>query len=454
MKTNILFTLSKAALSILAVRVRTLLLFLLPALLLSSCLKDQEDFFEDSASARLSKYQQEIRQTLMSAPYGWLFEIYPGSTQSHGGYAFTCKFDSLTVEVKSELDTTMTCTSYYKITSETAASLTFDTYNELMHYFAEGTSSLYQGFGGDVEYVIDSISSDLVKVHGARSLSTYYLRRLDRPAEQYLREQAAFVKKYNDDSFTMMSGTINGIAVSGEVTPSSLYMNVTVADSIDSDLPIVFTSTGLRFYSPLQVGDATVSEMTYDFAARAYTGVDSKGQSFSLAASYPEWVIRYNEWAGDYKLGYKTKEDGETKYIDVTLTPTDDKSAYTMSGLAKAFDVELNYMKATNKLELRTQYVGSALSNKNIVRLVVWDSNTGYITWSEGVGFTTKWNEANQNYDLVDNAVWKSYTVRGFILYEYTTSGTRVGSLATTYTDYMINGANRLPYVVSLTKKN
>lgn len=431
----------------------TLLFFLLPALLLSSCLKDQEDYFDESASARLSNYKDNARRTLMNAPYGWLFELNKSSASAdeYGGYAFTCKFDSLTVDVRSELDTTKVVTSYYKITAETAATLVFDTYNELIHNFAEGTASLYHGYGGDVNYVIDSVSTDLVKVHGARSLQTYYLRRLDRPAKQYLQDQAAFVKRYNDESFTKMSGEINGVAVNGEVNGGSLSAEMTVGDNAETAY-FAFTSQGIRFTSPLQVGDATISELVYNFDSRAYTGTDSKGAQFSLKAAYPEWVQLYNAWAGEWTIGYQG-DDGNLATIDVILTPTADRSAYIMHGLAAAFDVTLKYIKSANAVEINTQYVGEPLPNGNLVRLTMWDCSGGYVGTSSGYGLRTKWNEANKRYEWVDNGAW-ARGAEGIMLREYTTGETRVGNLSSAYPDYLVNGSYRMAYISTFTKKN
>lgn len=431
------------------------LLFLLPLFLFSSCLKDQEDYFDKSASRRLADYQQEVKQTLTSAPYGWIFEIYPSKTQDYGGYAFTCEFDSLAVVVRTELSPGDSVKSYYKISPEDATTISFDTYNSLMHFFSEGTQEAYQGYSGDFEFVVDSLSADLVKVHGNKTGNTLYLRKLDRPAKQYLEDQAAFVKKYNDDSNTIFSGEVNGVQIQGEVMPSNLYADVTVGEDTETE-HLVFTDKGFRFYEPLKVGNATISEMVYDPKALTYTGTLSNGTPFSLKASFPKWVEDYNAWAGDWTLTFRDGESQASKLVnvDVHLTPVADKSEYLMSGLIEAGDIHLRYMKADNSLEMYTQVVGPALANGDVVRLVIWAQATGYINFGDTPALKTVWDDASQQYLWKDNGAWGTYTTTGFILYEYTADlATRKGWLSTTYTSYLINGKNYLPWLTSIKKK-
>lgn len=433
-------------------KLTTLLLFLLPALLLSSCLKDQEDYFGQSASARLANYEATARRTLMDAPYGWVMELYKNSssTNEYGGYAFVCKFDSLTVNVRSELDTSKVVTSYYKITSETAATLIFDTYNELIHEFSEGTSSLYHGYGGDVGYVIDSIAANLIKLHGSRSGMTYYMYRLDRPAEQYLQEQAQFASDYTDASYTVVSGTVNGVHVSGEVTPASLSAALTIGDD-EATSYFTFTTTGIRFKEPVQVGDATFTELAYNFDSHTYSGTDSKGDTFSLQGSFPEWVILYNQWAGSWTLGYKTSTTGSEHTVSVTLVPTADRSSYLMRGFASSYDIIMRYTKSDNSIEFYPQYVGENLPNGNRARLGVYAAAQGYIGWTNGYGLRTKLADDGQSYTWVNNGTW-ARNASGLYLREYTQSGSFVQNLPTSYIDYLLDGRYSIQYITSFIK--
>ena len=173
-------------------KVFILLLMALPTLVMTSCLKDQEDTFDKASSLRMQDYLDKARATILDAQYGWVFEYYPESEQLYGGFTYTLEFDSKMVKVRSELSDDAE-SSYYSMKSDMGPVLSFDTYNEQMHFFATPNAQRYQGYKGDFEFVIDSIGQDVIKVHGKRvhgkkelPQNTMYLRKLTMPAEDYM----------------------------------------------------------------------------------------------------------------------------------------------------------------------------------------------------------------------------------------------------------------------------
>ena len=50
------------------------LLLLLPALVMQSCLKNQEDFFEEPSSERLANFNANAYNTLRSSENGWVLD--------------------------------------------------------------------------------------------------------------------------------------------------------------------------------------------------------------------------------------------------------------------------------------------------------------------------------------------------------------------------------------------
>ena len=137
------------------------------SLALSSCLKDQEDVFDGNAS-----------ESLMSSENGWALDYYPDRNQSYGGFAYAIKFTGSSATVSSALLPGVSETSLYKMTTDNGPMLSFDSYNTLMHFFATPSGDNYEAYDGDFEFVIDSVASDLVKIHGKRSGNTMYFRSL------------------------------------------------------------------------------------------------------------------------------------------------------------------------------------------------------------------------------------------------------------------------------------
>ena len=84
-----------------------IILFLVLAIpaLLTSCLFDEEDLFDKSASERIEAAKQEAKTVLESAENGWHVRYFPSPTQEFGGYNLFFKFSEGSVTVASEIET-------------------------------------------------------------------------------------------------------------------------------------------------------------------------------------------------------------------------------------------------------------------------------------------------------------------------------------------------------------
>ena len=171
------------------------LLFLLPLFAFQSCLKDQEDIFDKDPALRVQEAMENANKTLVSSENGWELDYFPHEKRQYGGYAITVQFADGKAVVGGELDMEHTYESLYKMTNDQGPVLTFDSYNALMHYFATPSSGNYEAMHGDFEFVIDSVGSDVVKVHGKKTQNVLYFRKLQISSEEYL----AKVKEVEDN---------------------------------------------------------------------------------------------------------------------------------------------------------------------------------------------------------------------------------------------------------------
>ena len=100
-----------------------ILLGLFP-LVLSSCLKEEEDYFDKSASARIEEAVKNAISVLEGAENGWAVKYYPNPTQTFGGFNLFFKFDDGTVTVSSEIESaSTTATSLYSVGQEAGPTL-------------------------------------------------------------------------------------------------------------------------------------------------------------------------------------------------------------------------------------------------------------------------------------------------------------------------------------------
>ena len=232
------------------------LLMALPTLLLTSCLKDQEDVFEESASARTANYLSNTKKVLTSAENGWLLNYYPDRDQSYGGTPYVLKFSDETVEVSSELagDPTYSVESTYVLRNEDGPVLMFDTYNELMHYFATPSGSSgaggYEAYDGDFIFIILGISADqdTITLKGSRSGNVMYMYRLPGSGVDYLSKvleteetmPVNYTFNVQDEivNVTLSGGTASFISPSKKVNELMAY---------------IYTDRGIEFYEPVDI---------------------------------------------------------------------------------------------------------------------------------------------------------------------------------------------------------
>lgn len=256
-----------------------LLLLATMPLFLTSCLHDQEDVFDESASTRMQTYLSNAKSTLTSAEHGWAFDYYPDRKLSMGGVAYGVQFSDTAATVTCVLAPGKKETSYYRMTTDDGPVLSFDTYNTLMHYFATPSSSQYQAYDGDFEFVIDSVGSDCIKVHGKRSLNTMYLRKLDKSIEDYTADASAMLH-----AFTLVgaTGTIGSTEVAVTVDTDSQWFYFKSDDKNEASTAYIVTDKGVRFYEPITIGGKTITELSFDTKSLVLSGSTNDGAAVKL----------------------------------------------------------------------------------------------------------------------------------------------------------------------------
>jgi hypothetical protein len=247
-------------------KIYVLLLMALPALMLQSCLKDQEDVFDKSASARMTEYLKNANDVLVGAANGWVLDYYPDRDQSYGGTSITLKFDSEKVDVISQRGIANTFTSLYKMVADDGPVLTFDTYNFAIHFFATpwGSSDGYEAYDGDFEFIIMEATPQKVTLKGKRSGNIMYMYPLQRSAEEYITDVAILAR---DLPIVGAKGNIGTVPVTMDITLDYDYKDYHVyIETPDSsfEVPYVFYDKGIRFYQPIELGGKSVYQMEYN----------------------------------------------------------------------------------------------------------------------------------------------------------------------------------------------
>lgn len=307
-----------------------ILLGLFP-LVLSSCLKEEEDYFDKSASARIEEAVKNAISVLEGAENGWAVKYYPNPTQTFGGFNLFFKFDDGTVTVSSEIESaSTTATSLYSVGQEAGPTLAIDTKNELINYFAhprnpDGYGSNYKGLEGDYLWTVLSATPEKVMLRGVKSGSLYTLTPLE--TSDWASEMQAYKNAASDMEFPSYVCVVKGDSLECITTSEGkfLYRNLTIRQETDKGIesyaaPFIYTKTGIELYEPLTINGVTAQKL--DLKEEYYFA--NEDDSFIISGPKPvtsDNILTY----GAVETTFNT--------VKVTVTPSNSDTYYVAAFL-------------------------------------------------------------------------------------------------------------------------
>lgn len=404
-----------------------------------ACVNEVEEVFDTPASARLDQKGVECQTLLTSAQYGWLIEYYPDSEKSFGGSTYAAMFEkngdvTVTGEVAVEVsgDVEKTITSHYSINSSSSVTLTFDTFNEYIHYWSNPDDYGGNYFGGDFEFAYVSGDEKEMVFRGIKTGNRIVFKALDTDIVTCVRQIVAVQEEVTDRLYLgyKFEDGLNGTI---ELYDDDNYNLLTYYPDGDKDgdyttIPYSFTPEGITFYEPTTIGNVTAQNFKWENDTFVSTdAIDASGApvTISMAGFHSDDFMHYDQFIGRYTLKYNNRS------VPVTLSEKARYSSFTLSGLGD-FDLEVGYSKADGSLSLTTQYMGEY--GPYYALLCPWDGISGYLTWTAGIGFKIVHNGDPENLVLTftDNGVWGAYTVNSLIYcaFDAPSGGNRVGNIA------------------------
>ena len=352
--------------------------------LLCSCTSEVDDYFESSASQRLTATLDRAKQVLRNAEYGWELEYYPGTDLAYGGVIYTIKFDSLTATVGCSLISDSVETTYYRLTNDNGPVLTFDTYNDLLHYFSTPSSDEYEAKGGEFEFVIDSIADDYISLFGKKTGNTMSLRKLSGSPDDYAVKTISVYDNFVDS----IRGQIGSAEVVAKCHPAKRSLSL-AAGRDTFDVCYTYTDRGIRLYRPLSIGGLRVQSFDFDLSSKTLTCSDpGVGEVVLTGVPYPENFMTYSLWESDYTLNW-----GSSSTADVYLKPNRLEGTYLMQGLSPKYDLVLRYDSDTGDLKMGAQVIGDIDGNTVYWSCVNYNgSSISNISVTDEGQFTIRWN--------------------------------------------------------------
>lgn len=322
------------------------------AMIPTSCLKNQEDIFEDPSNVRMQKYLDNVKEILLSSPEGWIFDYAPDRNHSYGMILYTLQFTSGEVTVGSEIAPGTTETSLYKLTNENGPCLSFDSYNALMHHYATPSWSHYQALDGDFEFIIMDVTSDRIILKGKRTGNFMALTRLQEDAQTYIKKSMAAA---DQQYLVRATGTVAGKSAEVFLNLDNGRFEVTFDDqSLEpAEAYFAFSPTGIRFPVPLEIGGKTVENLDFKFDKQTeigeYTSVSGSSLDVNITTYIPADYAYITDYSGAFTMKVGNKD------VDCTLEPNPADGTVLIKGLNSRYNFVAQYSKGYGTISLTSQ---------------------------------------------------------------------------------------------------
>lgn len=424
-------------------KIKYITLLLASLLVWTACSRhDEKDLFDDSAANRITKELEKYAEILTDAPNGWLMQFYAGENSAKvGGFNILCSFKDGTATLSTDLlaldfiglstegdDQYVKINSQYSLISDQGPVLTFNTYNAILHYFAEPQNSPTT-FKGDYEFIIMEANENCIQLKGKKRGNRISLCRLQAGEswEQFIDETNQVIN--NSVHYSLFDVTADGALISTVAVDDNRTFTFNSPDGTKLDSQnAIYTPGGIRFYEAIDLNGKKAQNFSWDEASKSFICTDG-GVEMILKGKLPEDYLAYDQFPGSYRFYYGSNSSKNASIVEGVRGKT------LIIKDAFPFDVVATYSRTKGKIQITTQDIG--LHNGYTVSLCPWDSNAGYLTWSSGIGVNSVLNTDSPNIEFTfeDNGVWGSYKAQSFLIVLFDGS-TRVGYYPGTYQFY------------------
>lgn len=345
------------------------------ALAFSSCVQMEDDLFTESPLARVENLNKKAKETLTSSPNGWIMNYF-ANKKLYGGFNLYLTFTEGTVKASSELNPTKFEESFYSYKCDDSATLSFDTFNSVIHEFSDPKNDGI-GYGGDFEFSIVSVNPNEVILRGKKTSNIIVMHPLE---EDF--DWKSYVEKVQTLStflkYSLLKLNAQNSSIEFEETGTNKILS-SVGTEV-SQFPYIYTDKGIYFYTPIELGglkmqnfvlseDKTRMNCTdpeasegYITSGDAYTYFTDKISITSVSANSSEWILKDKDKMSEkVRVLYETIENSakEQKYSleSIGIGYFGKRKSYGMcihvSGASLYYDTETTFNNDTHTVSFK-----------------------------------------------------------------------------------------------------
>lgn len=259
------------------------IILLITLSLVASCSYKEEDAFEQKPANRTNNTLETYKNTLEGDTY-WQLSYFPKVSRSFlklprmdhsiGGYNIFLKFKDGKVSASAEfMPNNDEYTTYFSYQNTEAITLSFDTYNDVLHHFRRTSGQFPNARGGDIELEILEPINDGYSILGRSSATKMTLTKFTGNRQEYLNKVRANTETLKGKGLNTTQ--IGGKAVTMVLFPS--YRQIAFSyDDQNVQQAFIVTDKGLKFYEPVTINGVTLDELYINDAKTALTTPDNR----------------------------------------------------------------------------------------------------------------------------------------------------------------------------------
>ena len=281
--------------------------YLIAVVIMAACTHEEDDLFGNSSAIRADEAIKANLAVLTGAENGWLMEYFPEANQAYGGYNILLKFGADgKVEASNELyESTDVVSSLYSIKQSAGIVLSFDTYNEIFHFFSDpsdpsGVGGNGYGLEGDYDFLMLEASPEKVLLKGKKAGGQVILTPMKGSWSEYLSNIQAASSAMKFSKYLL---TVNGQEIPVTTSNRTLTFTFEQDDNAQSvTASYIITPSGYKFYKPVIVNGTTLNGFTFDAANEVFT--ETTDNNIKLVPVIPplneqfvsgDWFIAYSQ---------------------------------------------------------------------------------------------------------------------------------------------------------------
>lgn len=257
---------------------RLMFLAMLPALVLTSCRFEDDDYFNESAALRIEHGARDMQEKLTAAPNGWVMQYFCGTgVAQFEGFNLFARFENSNKVTfagnhrflrDGNANKYTEASSVYEMLMEDGLVLAFNVWNDVLTPFVDPVSYAYapksivkdgEGMQGDHNFVVMSNADDEIILRGERHSAEVRLVKCDRSWEDYIADTETLKKSITNSSindYYVVNADNDTLYFQGLRNGRFLYtddLDKTKSVKVDS-LPCVFTPYGFRIERSDSIG--------------------------------------------------------------------------------------------------------------------------------------------------------------------------------------------------------